>query len=71
MVLIAKQKIAKSIMEAMTKSGIFAFLSLDTPVSKMLCHIETSQLICFVNQLSGFYMTQGSTDRYLRTKILN
>ena len=64
-VLLAKETIEKSIMEAMKKSIICTFLCLDTPLSKMLCHIKTSLLIWFANQSSGFYMTQGSTDRYL------
>ena len=38
----------------------------NTP-SKILKHIETSQSICFANQLTGFYITQTSTERYLQT----
>ena len=29
--------------------------------------IETSQSICFSNQLPGFYTAQASTERYLQT----
>lgn len=55
----------------MKKSVLWAFLCLNTSLpSKMQCHIKTSLLICFVNQLSGFYMIQDSNDMYLRTIIL-
>ena len=30
-------------------------------------HIGTSQSICFANQLTGFYMTQASTERCFQT----
>ena len=35
--------------------------------NKDLQHIETSQLICIANQLTGFFMTQVSTERHFRT----
>ena len=37
------------------------------PFCKTSHHIETSQLICFANQLTGFYMTQVFTEGYFRT----
>ena len=40
---------------------------LEISFSKNVYHIETSQLICFVNQLTGFYMMQGFTERYFQT----
>ena len=42
---------------------------LEIPSSKNSYHIETSQLICKVNQLTGFYMTLIFTDRSSRTDI--
>ena len=38
----------------------------EIPFSKNLYHIETIQLICFANRLTGFYMMQGFTGRYFR-----
>ena len=34
---------------------------------KNLNHIETSQLICFSNQVTTFYTGQASTKRYIQT----
>ena len=36
----------------------------EIPFSKNLYHIEAIQLICFANQLTGFYMIQGFTEKY-------
>ena len=38
----------------------------EIPFTKNLYHIETIQLICFANQLTGFYMIQGFTEGYFR-----
>ena len=37
---------------------IFAFLMAlgINPLNQCCCHIETSQLICYANQLTGFYI---------------
>ena len=52
--------------------SLFRFTNPPPPPSiKMLCYIETSILICFADQLSGFYMTKASTDRYILTRIVN
>ena len=40
----------------------------EIPLSKNSYHMETSQLICFANQLTGYYMIQGSTKRYFYTE---
>ena len=37
--------------------------------SKNLNHIETSQLICFENQLTDFFTAKASTERYLQTDV--
>ena len=37
---------------------------LEIPFSQNSYHIETIQLIYFANQLTGFYMIQGFTERY-------
>ena len=37
--------------------------------SKNVNHIETSQLICFENQLTGFFTAKASTERYLQTDV--
>ena len=34
---------------------------------KKLNHTKTNQLSCFPKQLTGFYTTQASTERYLQT----
>ena len=39
---------------------------LEIPFSKNSYHIETIQLICFANQLTGFYTKQGFTERYFQ-----
>ena len=39
---------------------------LEIPFSQNSYHIETIQLIYFANQLTGFYMIQGFTERYFR-----
>ena len=39
----------------------------EIPFSKNAHHTETSELICFANQLTGFYMTRVLTERYFRT----
>ena len=56
-------------MKAVKKSGLWAFLFGYTP-NKMACHVEISLLIRFANRFSGFHMTQASTDKNLRTRIL-
>ena len=39
--------------------------------SRICHHIETSQLICWANQLTGFYMMTTITFNELTTSILN
>ena len=41
----------------------------EIPLSKNSYHMETSQLICFANRLTGFYMIEVFTKRYFRTDI--
>ena len=41
----------------------------ETPFSKNLFHIETSQLICIANQITDFYMIQVFTERYFQTNF--
>ena len=41
----------------------------EIPFSKSSYHIETSQLICKVKQLTGFHMAPVFTDRSFRTDI--
>ena len=38
----------------------------EIPFSKNSYHTETSQLICFANEMIGFYMIQVLTERYFR-----
>ena len=52
----------------------FSFISIaiiivcsEIPLSKYSYHIETSQLICFENQLTGFYMIRVFAKRCFRT----
>ena len=40
---------------------------MEIPFSKNSYHIETNQLICFMLQLTGFYMIRGFTERYFLT----
>ena len=39
-------------------------------LSKTSYHVETSQSICFANQLTGYYVMQGSTTRYFKQNII-
>ena len=41
----------------------------EMPFTKNSDHMETSQLICFANRLTGFYMIEVFTKRYFRTDI--
>ena len=41
----------------------------EIPFSKNSYHMETSQLICLANRMTGFYMIQVFTERYFRTDI--
>ena len=36
------------------------------PFGKTFYHIENSQSICKANQLTGFYVIQGFTEKHLR-----
>ena len=48
-----------SVLRSNLKKGFLAFFSLIKPIKCQYCpHIETSQLICKANQLTGFYMRQ-------------
>ena len=38
----------------------------EIPFNKNPCHTETSQPICFANQLTGFYTIRVFTERYFR-----
>ena len=40
------------------------------PFSKNSYYIETSQLICYVNQLTDFYMAQNFTESYFQKLVL-
>ena len=42
---------------------------LETPFSKIMFHIETSQVIWIANQMTGFYMIQVLTGRYFQTNF--
>ena len=41
----------------------------ETPFSKNIYHLETSQTICKANQSTGFYMIRYLTERYFRTDL--
>ena len=40
---------------------------LEMPFRWGLCHVETSQLICFSKWLTGYYVVRVLTGRYFRT----
>ena len=67
-----KTKIRVEILAPQQKSQYFWFcrqklvVCSEIPFSKNSYHTETSQLICFANEMIGFYMIQVLTERYFR-----
>ena len=39
----------------------------EIPFSKNSYHVDNSQSTCFANQLTGYYMIEGSTEIYFLT----
>ena len=70
-----KTKIRVEILAPQQKSQYFSFcrqklvVCSEIPFSKNSYHMETSQLICLANRMTGFYMIQVFTERYFRTDI--
>ena len=44
-------------------------VSSETNFSQNLFHIETSELSCIANRMTGFYMIQVLTERYFQTNF--
>ena len=66
-------KIKSYSMEFKSKKFFREFMTIiiysEIPFNKNSYHIETSQLICKANELTGFYMTPVLTERSFRTDI--
>ena len=61
-------RIDKIILESF-QTQTFTKVYSETPYSKKMYHIETSQLICIANQLTFFFKTSVFTEEYFQSDL--